>query len=155
MNTNSNLKKRPDGWYDIRPDETKAERKSRMARATYLEYVKNNPGAETKSSREYRQKHGYTPWPAQRATAQEVADIKTSNPCTDCSIYYPQECMDFDHTGGDKENNVGTMVAHGHNRDKIMAEIAKCELVCANCHRTRTRKRRLANGQVPLVPEDC
>jgi hypothetical protein len=28
-------------------------------------------------------------------------------------------------------------------RDTILAEIAKCEIVCANCHRARTHLRRL------------
>jgi hypothetical protein len=50
--------------------------------------------------------------------------------------------MDFDHVSGKKENNVGTMVAHGWNRDRVLAEIAKCDLVCANCHRIRTKKRK-------------
>jgi hypothetical protein len=49
--------------------------------------------------------------------------------------------MDFDHISGEKKNNVGTMVAHGHSRQAVMDEIAKCDLVCANCHRIRTRNR--------------
>ena len=52
---------------------------------------------------------------------------------------FPPECMDFDHINGDKNYNVGKLV--GHTRATIDAELAKCEVVCANCHRTRTKKR--------------
>lgn len=43
--------------------------------------------------------------------------------------------MDFDHLL-DKFKNVSRMTAY--KWDRIEAEIAKCELVCANCHRVRT-----------------
>lgn len=49
--------------------------------------------------------------------------------------------MQFDHTGNDKEGNVGEMVGKNAAWAKIEAEIAKCELVCANCHMIRTHKR--------------
>jgi hypothetical protein len=60
----------------------------------------------------------------------------------DCGGTFSPECMDFDHKSGEKVNNVGTMVVRGWNRARVLAEIAKCELVCANCHRTRTKNRR-------------
>ncbi len=45
-------------------------------------------------------------------------------------------CLDFHHTGknGDKENEISVMVCQGNSLEKIAAEIAKCELVCRNCH---------------------
>lgn len=50
--------------------------------------------------------------------------------------------MDFDHRPGkDKVQKVSTMFAAGWNLDVILAEISKCDLVCANCHRIRTRDR--------------
>jgi hypothetical protein len=65
-----------------------------------------------------------------------------SKPCTDCGHKFPACCMDFDHVRGKKLWNV----SGGGNRkwSTILKEIAKCELVCANCHRIRTtiRKRR-------------
>ena len=48
--------------------------------------------------------------------------------------------MDFDHRAGEtKAYNVGSMFAHHYSRELIEAEIAKCDLVCANCHRVRTK----------------
>jgi transposase-like protein len=56
--------------------------------------------------------------------------------CKDCGNIYPPVAMDFDHVRGIKVKGVGSMQNWG--RQKILAEIAKCELVCANCHRKRT-----------------
>jgi len=61
-------------------------------------------------------------------------------PCVDCGGRFPPECMDFDHVRGTKSFNVGTR-ARGR-WELLAAEIAKCEVVCANCHRTRTVNRR-------------
>lgn len=48
--------------------------------------------------------------------------------------------FEFDHTR-DKNYNVSAMTTM---RDtKFQEEIAKCELLCANCHRIRTHKQRL------------
>jgi hypothetical protein len=61
-----------------------------------------------------------------------------SRPCTDCGIQYPYYVMEFDHLDADtKEFNVGAGVTCA-SYERLLAEIAKCELVCANCHRTRT-----------------
>ena len=51
--------------------------------------------------------------------------------------------MDFDHVTGEKLDNICGMRMRTVEREKILAEIAKCEVVCANCHRARTHARRL------------
>ena len=58
-----------------------------------------------------------------------------SEPCRDCGKSYPFYVMDFDHVG-EKKFNLGG--AHKRGIDKIKQEIAKCEVVCSNCHRIRT-----------------
>jgi hypothetical protein len=51
--------------------------------------------------------------------------------------------MDFDHMGGHhKKNNVSRMMLTDCSLKTIKEEIKKCELVCANCHRIRTFRRR-------------
>ena len=42
-------------------------------------------------------------------------------------------CLDFHHTAGDKELIVSALVNCSEAR--IRAEIAKCVILCANCHR--------------------
>jgi hypothetical protein len=70
-----------------------------------------------------------------------IKAIKENTPCVDCGIIYPYYVMDFDHLGKEaKVGNIATMtITHGKNA--ILAEIAKCELVCSNCHRIRTHNR--------------
>lgn len=85
-------------------------------------------------------------------TKQWIEKIK-SGPCVDCGASFPSCCMDFDHRPGTiKSNNVGTMVAHHHTRSKIELEISKCDLVCSNCHRIRTRNRRTGSGLHAAYP---
>lgn len=66
-----------------------------------------------------------------------------SEPCTDCKQTFPPCCMDFDHVRGEKSHTIGYMVRQEYSIERIKEEIAKCELVCANCHRIRTRDRML------------
>jgi L-lysine 2,3-aminomutase len=63
-----------------------------------------------------------------------------SRPCADCGVSYPYYVMDLDHVDGDKVMNVSALVLRGSMR-LLMAELEKCEVVCANCHRTRTFSR--------------
>lgn len=60
-------------------------------------------------------------------------------------------CMDFDHVRNIKENDVHEM--KGCKVEKIINEIDKCDLVCSNCHRIRTAKRRL-EAQAQNIDED-
>lgn len=72
--------------------------------------------------------------------------IKIKNVCClDCHNKFPYYAMHFDHINDDKLYNVGAMLSH--NEKKILKEIAKCEIVCANCHFIRTFNRK--NGAVP------
>lgn len=58
-------------------------------------------------------------------------------PCADCGVQYPHYVMDFDHLEPSKKSfNVGTW--RNQSMEKVVEEIAKCELVCSNCHRERT-----------------
>ena len=64
-------------------------------------------------------------------------------PCIDCHVLFPPECMDFDHVRGEKLFNISIGVGTRKGIKTILAEIAKCEVVCANCHRIRTQRRRV------------
>jgi len=75
--------------------------------------------------------------------AQYLRDLKTKTPCVDCGINYPYYVMDFDHVRGQKHANVMELVST-LSKKKIDEEIAKCEIVCSNCHRVRTHMRKMA-----------
>lgn len=74
-----------------------------------------------------------------------LASLKTES-CADCDRSYPPYVMDWDHRDGtDKIDNISRMSRW--SRLKILDEIAKCDLVCANCHRQRSHDRIVAAGQ--------
>ena len=71
---------------------------------------------------------------------QFMIDLK-SKPCLDCKQSFHWSAMDFDHLK-DKSCEIATMVKNLRPKQVILDEIAKCELVCSNCHRIRTFNRR-------------
>lgn len=75
------------------------------------------------------------------AQLDELINKYKSKPCADCKISYPPYIMDLDHLDPSiKEFKISTMRRRRMAFDKIIAEIEKCEVVCANCHRERTNK---------------
>jgi len=61
-------------------------------------------------------------------------------PCADCKQEYPPEAMDFDHVPG-RGGKLGSVASRVTLR-AVLAEARKCDVVCANCHRVRTMRRR-------------
>jgi hypothetical protein len=63
------------------------------------------------------------------------AEYKAALCCTECSEDVIC-CLDFHHLDPDeKELDVAILVHNGCGKDRILEEIAKCKVVCANCHR--------------------
>jgi hypothetical protein len=86
-----------------------------------------------------------------------VNEIKETTPCADCDKHFDAVCMDFDHVRGEKVKDIAKMTNACCTLEAIQEEIDKCDLVCANCHRIRTRDRKLENvvrrsqrGPIPL-----
>jgi len=68
--------------------------------------------------------------------------LAKNHPCVDCGKYFPPWAMDFDHiVSGTKTDNISSL-RRFHSLKRIQVEISKCDLVCANCHRTRTMSRK-------------
>ncbi len=61
------------------------------------------------------------------------------HPCVDCGEMDPL-VLEFDHLR-DKEFNISTALSC-RKWKTVLDEIEKCEVVCANCHRRRTARRR-------------
>lgn len=58
-------------------------------------------------------------------------------PCMDCGGTYPTSVMDFDHRDP-SEKSFTISQKRQCGLQMLLAEIAKCDVVCANCHRIRT-----------------
>jgi hypothetical protein len=82
-----------------------------------------------------------------RELVKQYIDEQKSCPCADCGGTFPTFLMDFDHVRGPKVAILARLRSDKASRAKIDAEIAKCDVVCANCHRIRTQTR-LEGGEV-------
>lgn len=74
-----------------------------------------------------------------------LRDLRKGVPCTDCHIKYGPHVMEFDHLGNKKFD-----ISQGFNKSwvNLENEMAKCEVVCANCHRQRTHDRLISKENV-------
>ena len=71
---------------------------------------------------------------------QKLHVYLSSHPCIDCGIL-DIRVLEFDHVQGVKCDNVGRILTNAASWPRIEAEIAKCEVRCANCHRIKTIER--------------
>lgn len=67
-----------------------------------------------------------------------IVNYLKQNPCKDCGED-DFIVLEFDHLK-DKDFNLADAGRSGYSLERIKKEIAKCDVVCANCHRRRTAK---------------
>lgn len=70
-----------------------------------------------------------------------MKDYLATHPCVDCGNT-DVRVLDFDHVRGEKNNNVTTLAHTAGSLTRVIAEIDKCDVRCANCHRIATHERR-------------
>lgn len=93
----------------------------------------------------YSSKEKWNTWNKKRRkeNTKELITLK-SNPCVDCKNTYPYYVMEFDHVPekGEKKANIGCITgSRKMTAPSVQEELAKCDLVCANCHKIRTHFR--------------
>jgi hypothetical protein len=71
-----------------------------------------------------------------RENREAVWRYLSTHPCADCGEADPV-VLEFDHVYGDKVERIAEMVNH-RGWAAIAAEIDKCVVRCANCHRRKT-----------------
>lgn len=98
--------------------------------------------ANAEKMRAYRRQH-YREHPAPykaRAKAARIAlkawfkALKTATGCARCSETF-WACLEYHHVSDDKEFTLADAFHRNYGMPRILAEIAKCILLCANCHR--------------------
>lgn len=114
----------------------------------------SDPAEQKRASREHylRNTRAIADRTAQRTKENKayVRALKEASPCTDCKVFYPYYVMDYDHVRGKKTAGLAVIVK-GSSLDTVKAEIEKCELVCANCHRIRTWMREAEDDNGPII----
>lgn len=76
---------------------------------------------------------------AQARLRKFLWNYKKKHPCVDCGET-DSIVLEFDHLY-DKIDGLASMATRALSLKTIIKEIAKCEVVCANCHRRRTSER--------------
>lgn len=107
-------------------------RRSSVCKKCHADYVRNwykdNPISQRTATKELKARK-----------KQYIRDLK-SQPCMDCKGIFHFAAMDFDHRPETiKSFNPSSGWEYGW--PQLKAEIDKCDLVCANCHRVRTFER--------------
>lgn len=62
-----------------------------------------------------------------------IDEAKEGKSCA-CGENHPA-CLDFHHRENDKILGIAAIPKQGWSKERLLAEIAKCDLICANCHR--------------------
>lgn len=73
---------------------------------------------------------------------ERLNNYKLERGCVDCGYVGHPQALQFDHVRGVKRFNIGSKVKLAWST--LLDEIAKCDVVCANCHAVRTAERRRA-----------
>lgn len=85
---------------------------------------------------ERRRQYSRDAWAKFTALVREAKN----KPCADCGQRFPFYVMEFDHRPEEtKHFSLGKRGTRG--RQKVLDEIAKCDVVCANCHHIRSYQR--------------
>ena len=79
---------------------------------------------------------------------QKIIAYLREHPCVDCGER-DIVVLEFDHIG-DKVADVSAYAGSGRTWARVKAEIEKCEVRCANCHRRKTRERS-ASRRIPVL----
>lgn len=90
----------------------------------------------------YKKHHTKLTEAKRREKTKKVLEYLLEHPCVDCGEADPI-VLEFDHKDEtEKVDAVTQMITHNCGLKKIFAEIGKCDVRCANCHRRRTTAKR-------------
>lgn len=101
------------------------------------------PCQRATNRKDYKEnKHRWKGRAAQRKVdaRKVVLEYLNDNHCVDCGENR-KACLQFDHKDGvDKDSTLSRAVNNGWSKKRLMDEIKKCDVRCANCHAIRTSK---------------
>src|SRR2546425_3130057 len=102
-----------------------------FAEANARNYRKNHEREKTRLVRQVTQRRA--------EVRQKIIEYLREHPCVDCG-QTDIVVLEFDHVA-DKRGDISSYAAGGRSWGRVKAEIDKCEVRCANCHRRKTLER--------------
>jgi len=119
------------------PERYKLYRQSEEGKATIRRYEDSERG-KARRDRYRLSERGREMDRASRVTRTErnkaIIAAAKDVPCADCGNRFPKVCMDFHHVKFPKRFTIGWRRCTPR---ALVAEIAKCVVICACCHRLR------------------
>jgi hypothetical protein len=89
---------------------------------------------------------------------QSLADFRSAykeeRGCMDCGGKFPAYVLDLDHRDPSIKSFTPSKLHSQSSWTKMNEELAKCDVVCANCHRIRTHENKHHLIRKELVHED-
>ena len=97
-------------------------------------------------ARDDQKRHYYRHKPAylarNKVKKREIRDFlqkyKEFHGCMDCKVKFPYYVLDLDHRDPHQKRFAPNRLSLNLSWDQMTEEIAKCDVVCANCHRIRS-----------------
>tara|TARA_R100000306_G_C4258682_1_gene84175 strand:- start:114 stop:416 length:303 start_codon:yes stop_codon:yes gene_type:complete len=91
------------------------------------------PYKDPQKAREYKKA-----WHLHNTTEKRkwLNEYKKDKPCSRCGETYDPLCLDLHHIDPEKkEATISSLVQGTQKLEKLKEEVAKCEIICAHCHR--------------------
>jgi hypothetical protein len=82
---------------------------------------------------------------AMAGVLEELHLYKEKHGCFDCRNKFPHYILEFDHKPEFVKIDVVYRVLRNYGAEAAWAEVAKCDVLCANCHKMRTYQREHEN----------
>lgn len=92
-----------------------------------------------------RHKAGREKWQAKRRAL--LAELKDT-PCVECGGRFHPAAMDFRHRDPSSKYRRYTAWTYVLGTERLLEEVAKCDVICANCHRTLHAEERAREREV-------
>ena len=120
-------------------------RNKKQRRAYHIQYLRRhyakNPTAYLERNRQRR-----------LAARSFLMDLKRGSACTQCGET-DVRCLDFHHTGSTpKRGELSTLATNGAGIPRLQAELAKCVVLCKNCHAREHFKHLERSAGTALLP---
>lgn len=110
-------------------DKTSPEARDRQRR-WQREYYYRNQTAQIKRNKDKKD-----------AIRDYIKQYKEFRGCMDCGLKFPYYVLDLDHREGTDKKFTPSHLHRTNSWVKMIEELEKCDVVCANCHRMRTHNR--------------
>jgi len=120
---------------------------SRVYLKTNPNYIRKWKGQNREQTLEHRRRvywknrDYYVQWDEERRRVRSLwfLEYKQCHPCEECGVT-DHRCLEFHHINGRGKEDIPVSQLSHRNQKRVLKEIQKCQILCANCHRIKHYK---------------